>query len=671
MEVSIFNHSTHSGSQMDDADDDSHMGSVDDQVSVDSTEPSLTHLSNGSANTSMTGASTGRQKSWAFRPNFAANKARLRRRYLEEAVLQAHVLESLSDGILVFDEQLSILSCNTAAAEMLGFRTPDMVQKEFATFDALMQPIWPASMADSEHARKGMFDPARATLPASSLPSHSKQPQLREILSLSRTSTSVRIEALFRRASACDEQFCDVDLAIGSFRFDGNDYYSATFRDLRQSKLFEQKDTLMAFLSHEIRNPVQAIVSGTQMLCEANPSEIADDIFAAADLLHAVVSDTIDYVQICSRKFEPKTKAFNVSDVLRSCYRVYMGRCPASVERVPPDVSPGVPAIVVADANRFSQIVGNLLSNSSKFTEKGYIRTVVTSEPCAPHLADLGFDGVLQVTVEDTGCGIPEYEHHKLFKFFTQIQADRPNKGLSTGLGLVLSRDIAQALNGDLVLLDSVPGKGTRLRVTLPFQLPAGPVQREPAQPQVATSSSGSIPGAAFVDQSSKASESHVTAQQPVPSAAVNPSSSPEQLEKQRMLSCLNVLVTEDNPIVLSCIKRILTKVGVRAHFATNGREAVETVRSQLTSEFPINLVFMDCHMPIMDGFTATAILRREGFQGPMLAITGSSTASDVERILEAGCNDILIKPVRNDDLVDKIMFYSRSVQAYAAQKKA
>ena len=105
-------------------------------------------------------------------------------------------------------------------------------------------------------------------------------------------------------------EVCYVDLIITSFEYGGEAYYSAVFRDVTQDKVYREKDTLLAFLSHEIRNPVQAITLGCQLLLQSSrnsaTTHIAKDLYLAADLLHSVVTDTIDYVQISTRNFQPK-----------------------------------------------------------------------------------------------------------------------------------------------------------------------------------------------------------------------------------------------------------------------------------------------------------------------------------------------------------------------------
>jgi len=254
----------------------------------------------------------------------------------------SHVFESLSDGIIVFEENLKIVTSNPSAAKMLGCRDALELMDTFIEVDKIICPI--ACVPQSNE---------RATQSKDRVTFQSEwQGDLKNLLRVAKMSNRVRFEATLNRklqhkherdlpkadrhenkeketkspkesrkrnekeseGGVCDD-FCYVDLIISSFWYSGETYYSAVFRDMTQDKVYREKDTLLAFLSHEIRNPVQAITLGCQLLLEnsrnSTTTTIAKDLYLAADLLHSVVTDTIDYVQISTRNFQPKMEVRN------------------------------------------------------------------------------------------------------------------------------------------------------------------------------------------------------------------------------------------------------------------------------------------------------------------------------------------------------------------------
>jgi CheY-like chemotaxis protein/anti-sigma regulatory factor (Ser/Thr protein kinase) len=245
---------------------------------------------------------------------------------------------------------------------------------------------------------------------------------------------------------------------------------------------------------------------------------------------------------------------------------------------------PEGPRVVRGDALRVRQVVGNLVSNAVKFTEKGGV-TIRLREP-TPHRFEL--------SVLDTGIGISESALRRLFTPFEQAEATTTRRFGGTGLGLAVSRQLAQLMGGTLEV-QSTHGHGSCFTLAVPLEAAA----RE-AKPVVA--------------------EQHRL----IPLDARFP-----------------VLVVDDNPVNLTVARALVERAGFGVVTATNGEEAVAAVARQSFAA-----VLMDCHMPVMDGFEATRRIRAVGSTVPIYALTASAMPDELEACRQSGMNDCLIKPV-------------------------
>jgi PAS domain-containing protein len=351
--------------------------------------PSLTKISQDflaqeipaakAAQASDTTVTTSEKKVRRRKAGSSRTKYRKRMEYMGRALV--HVFESLSDGIVVFNEALAIITCNPACAAMLAFKDPVDLQAAFPRFDAILRPVgrfqsdeaspkivtvpmdspggnvedWTSDLKNllsltrtsSRRIRlEGMLNrnpmrskddttPQQADVAASPLNSQKIATTFKELLKKSGDNEPIQVEDSLKSGNVPSEKpdvtsaqepksspvplvvskdnlspFCPVDMSITSFTYEGETYFSAVIRDVTQDKVYREKDTLLAFLSHEIRNPVQAITLGCQLLLQNSRSSttttIAKDLYLAADLLHSVVTDTIDYVQISTHNFQAK-----------------------------------------------------------------------------------------------------------------------------------------------------------------------------------------------------------------------------------------------------------------------------------------------------------------------------------------------------------------------------
>jgi CheY-like chemotaxis protein len=280
------------------------------------------------------------------------------------------------------------------------------------------------------------------------------------------------------------------------------------------------------------------------------------------------------------------------------------------------EIAADVPQYITGDPMRLRQVVLNLASNAIKFTEIGSVRIEVT-RPDASRI---------QLSVVDTGIGISPEQLPRLFKRFTQADSSTTRRYGGTGLGLAISKQLAELMGGTLEA-SSVVGTGSTFSVVLPLlaaSQPAMPVAVATRTPQL-----------------------------------------PAEISPRR------ILIVEDNVINQRVAEHMLLRLGHTADVARNGREALACLASN-----PYDLVLMDCQMPEMDGFEATAQIRDRtslvlDHRIPIVAMTANAFEEDRERCLAAGMNDFLSKPVNRQILADMIEKWSPRQDTSLLREKA
>ncbi|HID69982.1 MAG TPA: response regulator [Desulfobacterales bacterium] len=258
------------------------------------------------------------------------------------------------------------------------------------------------------------------------------------------------------------------------------------------------------------------------------------------------------------------------------------------------------------DPTRIQQVLTNLVANAIKFTENGDVAIRVAT------IKEDNQQVTLQIAVEDTGIGIGPEVRQQLFKPFSQADGSTTRKYGGTGLGLAISSELVSRMGGVLECV-SEPGKGSHFFFTLQFE----PVPETEGQEDFSGSARNNYTGA----------------------------------ENTAQLA-INVLVAEDNATNREVIFGMLKRVACKVTLVSNGREAVDSV-----SATPCDLILMDCQMPVMDGYQATAaIRRREEKEGrrkhiPIIALTANALEGDKEKCLIAGMDDYISKPFKQDDI--------------------
>jgi len=365
----------------------------------------------------------------------------------------------------------------------------------------------------------------------------------------------------------------------------------------------EAKSIFLRNISHEIRTPIAAMLAVAELLTssrlsEEDRTELVDRLRANGRALLSLLGNVLDLSKLEANRIELVTEVVSPLDLVREIVQSLETNIRRKSIDLSIDVEHDAPLAIECDRPRLRQILVNLIDNAIKFTSHGSIRVSLRASPEGAH--------ALAIDVADTGIGIAEGQQAHLFEPFSQANAEIGTAYGGSGLGLALSRRLAERLGGTLVLLRSTPGGGATFRLAL----------------------SGGV-----------------AATSPVPArTAVS------EPEAEQTLEGLRVLLAEDNEDLQSAMGRLLTLLGATVDSAFDGHEAVALALAR-----PYDIILMDVWMPRLDGLEATRLLRSHDCQLPIIALTADATTERRSAALDAGCDTYLSKPFESDDLIAAI----------------
>jgi len=464
----------------------------------------------------------------------------------------------------------------------------------------------PAALTMFGYGREEMFDLSVATLSANHERARDRFSALMQHGSLPRT----RARQLRKDGSVFHSE-----LSAATFETMGRKYVCVFFRDVsnevviknrlekavRQARRANQaKSEFLANMSHEIRTPISGLIGTAQMALASERRGTQTDylrrIETAARALLSIVNDILDMSKIEAKQLEFREVDFSPADVVRTCVGEFSALAQTKGLSLYAEVEPDVPGCLRGDPDRLAQVLRNLVNNALKFTERGSIS--ITTRP------DNGGDepGALLFSVRDTGIGIPRDKQKDLFKPFHQLDATYAKRHQGTGLGLSISKRLVEYMGGD-IWVESTEGVGSEFCFTARFS--EAVVEHCPWQPELET---------------------------------------PVQLPP------LRILLAEDELLNREVVTFFLSGEGHTVEAAANGREALALLEKQ-----DFNVVLMDVQMPELDGVETTRRIRamsRPNKAGvPIIALTAYAMKEDRERVLEAGMDGYLSKPLDMGEL--------------------
>ena len=372
------------------------------------------------------------------------------------------------------------------------------------------------------------------------------------------------------------------------------------------------KSAFLANMSHEIRTPMNSIVGFSELAmndeCSPKTREYLDKILENTNGLLHIINDILDLTKVESGKMELEKIPFDLRELFSGCRTLSM---PKAVEKgiiVHFYAEPSIGKMLMGDPTRLRQVLVNLLSNAIKFTNSGMVKLYSSIREKTENTVTIHFE------VKDSGIGITSEQMEKIFEPFTQAETGTTRKYGGTGLGLSITKNIIELMGGTLSV-ESVPGTGSKFSFDLTFET---------------------------VDVSDDIYEQK---------SVFN--------EFKRPIFSAEILLCEDNLMNQQVICEHLTRVGIKTVVAGNGRIGVDLVRQRLENgEKLFDLIFMDMHMPVMDGLEGSAKIMELKTGIPIVAMTANIMSGDREIYKMSGMNDCVGKPFTSHELWHCLMKY-------------
>jgi signal transduction histidine kinase/CheY-like chemotaxis protein/PAS domain-containing protein/HPt (histidine-containing phosphotransfer) domain-containing protein len=372
------------------------------------------------------------------------------------------------------------------------------------------------------------------------------------------------------------------------------------------------KSEFLANMSHEIRTPMNAIIGFSDILSDEKLTEEQADyvmtIRGSSQHLLELINDILDFSKIEAGKLDVEIIDCSLKELFARFESMIR---PAAMEKgldFAIKELGELPLNIRTDPTRLNQCLVNLVNNAIKFTKKGHVFVNICLE-------EKENEPYIRFDIEDTGIGIPQKKQSKIFESFSQADGSTTRKFGGTGLGLTITKQLVELLNGQLSMT-SKKGKGSVFSMSIPANID---IKTQPVLDRY----------------------------------RVSEQVKSEQVKIEDFSFSGKVLVAEDVRTNQMLIKRMLSKMGVEPTIVDDGQKAVK-----MASNKNFDLIFMDIQMPNMNGFEATKLLREKGVQAPIVALTANALKGDDKKCIKAGCSDYMSKPIKREKLIEVLEKY-------------
>ena len=390
----------------------------------------------------------------------------------------------------------------------------------------------------------------------------------------------------------------------------------------RLKKLDRLKDEFIANISHELRTPLNGIIGISESMLDGATGEISREqkynlslVISSGRRLFHLVNDLIDFSQLKHKEIQLHLKPVwmrEIVEVVLKLSKPLVGQKDLKlINSVPEDAPP-----VMADEDRIQQILHNLISNAIKFTPAGKVE--ITAHVTRQHL---------EITVSDTGPGIHEAWHERIFESFEQADGSATREHGGSGLGLAITRQLVE-LHGGRIRVDSAPGRGSHFHFLLPLA--------EDIQPQEVR-----VPRIRLFPSTGELEEVKELVRQTRPLAELPSEEAP-----------FRILIVDDEPVNLQVLVNMLALQRYSVTKANSGKEALDAIENQT-----FDLILLDVMMPKMSGYEVCEAVRKQypANSLPIVFLTAKNQVADLVQGFETGANDYLTKPVAKNELLARI----------------